>query len=231
LIITNPSNPCGSVFSREHLLRILEWAKEHKLPILADEVYEGMTFGKPFIPLGSLTDEVPVFSVGTASKLFLAPGWRIGWLVIYDKYNRCQAVKDGILRFKSITAHPSHFLCLSIPEMFQNMPEGYLAEINQKLLRRAELCYGKLRNLPGIIAHMPEGSIYMMVVIDPSAYKDIPDSRTFCDLLRSEDGVVVTPAESFGSENGFRIVLVSPTPLIEQCMDRIGEFVNRHKIE
>mmetsp|Transcript_7345 Transcript_7345/g.7195 ORF Transcript_7345/g.7195 Transcript_7345/m.7195 type:complete len:165 (-) Transcript_7345:482-976(-) len=74
LIIINPSNPCGSVYSRDHLLQILDWAKNRQLCILADEVYEGLTFEKPFIPLGSLTDEVPVFSIGTMSKLCLVPG-------------------------------------------------------------------------------------------------------------------------------------------------------------
>lgn len=74
LVIVNPSNPCGSVFSKEHLLDILEWCKRKKICILSDEVYHGMTFGKPHYPLGSLTDEVPVFTVGALSKIFLVPG-------------------------------------------------------------------------------------------------------------------------------------------------------------
>ena len=74
LVVVNPSNPCGSVFSKEHLLKILEWAERHKICILADEVYHNMTFGKPYFPLGSLTDQVPVFTVGALSKIFLVPG-------------------------------------------------------------------------------------------------------------------------------------------------------------
>lgn len=89
MIVTNPSNPCGSVYSKAHLSDILRLASNYTLPIVSDEVYGGITFGNaPFHPLGPLSAEMgkltPVITASGLGKQFLVPGWRVGWLVFYD---------------------------------------------------------------------------------------------------------------------------------------------------
>ena len=90
ILITNPSNPCGSVFSKEHLCKVLHLAKKYCLPIVSDEVYGNITFNEnTFYSLGNLAIEmggdVPVIVASGLAKQFLVPGWRVGWLVFYDK--------------------------------------------------------------------------------------------------------------------------------------------------
>ena len=90
ILVTNPSNPCGSVFSKEHLCDILGLAQRYCLPIVSDEVYGNITFtGNTFYSLGNLAMEVggnvPVIVASGLAKQFLVPGWRVGWLVFYDK--------------------------------------------------------------------------------------------------------------------------------------------------
>ena len=88
IIINSPSNPCGSVFSIKHLKDILAIAERHKVPIIADEIYENFVFpGETYVPIASLTTTVPVLSCSGLTKRFLVPGWRLGWIVIYDKNN------------------------------------------------------------------------------------------------------------------------------------------------
>lgn len=86
IIITNPSNPCGSVFSKQHILDILTIAEKHHVPIIADEIYEHFVFpGSEYHSVSSLSRHVPVLSCGGLTKRFLVPGWRMGWIIIHDR--------------------------------------------------------------------------------------------------------------------------------------------------
>ena len=86
IVVTNPSNPCGSVYSKQHLLDILAIAERHFLPIIGDEIYGGLVFkGQQFYSLASLSRNVPILSCGGTAKKYLVPGWRVGWILIYDK--------------------------------------------------------------------------------------------------------------------------------------------------
>ena len=88
ILVNNPSNPCGSVFSQDHLLQILALADKYKVPIIADEIYEHFVFsgaGKKYVPMASLTTTVPVLSCGGLTKRYLVPGWRLGWITIHDR--------------------------------------------------------------------------------------------------------------------------------------------------
>jgi tyrosine aminotransferase len=88
-MLINPSNPCGAVFSKQHMLEILQVASKHKLPLLSDEMYYGMSFGEgqEFTSFGNLSSEVPVICVSSLSKVFCVPGWRLGWIIVYNNNN------------------------------------------------------------------------------------------------------------------------------------------------
>ena len=97
ILINNPSNPCGSNYSKDHLMKFLEIAQKHNLPVIADEIYAEMVFsGQKFIPLASLTTEVPILSCSGLAKRFLVPGWRIGWICIFDQQKSFQNVRKGL---------------------------------------------------------------------------------------------------------------------------------------
>lgn len=97
LILINPSNPCGSVFRREHLLDIIAIAEKYCVPIIADEIYEHFVFpGIEYHSVSSLSQNVPVLTCGGLTKRFLVPGWRLGWIVIHDRNN----VFDGIRKVR-----------------------------------------------------------------------------------------------------------------------------------
>jgi len=117
VIYNNPSNPCGSVYSKNHIRNILQVCERHCIPIIADEIYENMVFpGETFYPIASLTTEVPVLSCrGTTKRFvmlfdilesiykthnkthmtyfffpsrFLIPGMRLGWVTVHDRHKR-----------------------------------------------------------------------------------------------------------------------------------------------
>ena len=91
LVLNNPSNPTGAVFSAAHLRDVLGFCQQHKLPIVADEVYGDLTFaGHEFHPVAQvaadLGRQVPVIAASGLGKQYLVPGWRVGWVVFHDKY-------------------------------------------------------------------------------------------------------------------------------------------------
>lgn len=108
ILVNNPSNPCGSVYSREHLENTIRLALKYKLPIIADEVYGDMVFpGYEFYYMAELSDEVPILSCNALSKRFILPGWRFGWIAIHDPKNHLKskelyfiyANKDKVLNY------------------------------------------------------------------------------------------------------------------------------------
>lgn len=88
LILINPGNPCGNVYSKEHLLDVIAICEKYCIPIIADEIYENMIFPHvEYHSVSSLSKNVPVLSCGGLTKRFLVPGWRQGWIVIHDRNN------------------------------------------------------------------------------------------------------------------------------------------------
>ena len=229
LVVINPSNPCGSVYSKEHLLELLSWAERHKICILSDECYHGMTYERPFYPLGSLADEVPVFTVGSISKMFLVPGWRCGWLLIYDKYNRCSEIREGVSKVKNMLQHTAPFIMQALPRIFREMPSDYFPTIMGKIKERAEIVLAKTKEIPGLQMDMPQGSMYCIVNIDFTDL-DVKNSVQFCVGLAGEQGVLAMPAEACLGKDGIRIVLCQPIYVIEECMERIETFMNNHRL-
>lgn len=101
IVINNPSNPCGSNFSAEHLVQIAAVARKHNLPIIADEIYGHCVFNGEFSPMHIHSGDVPVLSVGGLAKEFIVPGWRVGWIVIHEKgTGRFKEIRSGL---KSLT--------------------------------------------------------------------------------------------------------------------------------
>ena len=89
IVVANPSNPCGSVYSKQHLLDILALAEKHFLPIIADEIYNNLVFkGQHSYQIASLSKNVPILSCGGIGKKYLVPGWRVGWILIHYRNDR-----------------------------------------------------------------------------------------------------------------------------------------------
>lgn len=88
VVLTNPSNPCGSVFPKQHILDVIALCEKYRVPIIADEIYELFVFPNiEYHSISSLSENVPVLSCGGLTKRFLVPGWRLGWITIHDRHD------------------------------------------------------------------------------------------------------------------------------------------------
>nr|CAB3490020.1 unnamed protein product [Digitaria exilis] len=113
MVIVNPGNPCGNVYTYEHLAKVADTARKLGIFVIADEVYAHLTFGeKNFVPMGVFGSVVPVLTLGSISKRWVVPGWRLGWIVTNDPNGVLHRTKvvDSIKSYLDISADPPTFV-------------------------------------------------------------------------------------------------------------------------
>ncbi|CAF1190065.1 unnamed protein product [Adineta ricciae] len=230
VLINNPSNPCGAVYSEEHLRQLINICERNHLPIIADEIYADMIFsGNQFHFLGMLSENVPVLSCGGISKRFICPGWRVGWIVIHDRHNLFKdTIKPGLMDLSSRILGPNSVTQAAMSHILSETPDSYYDDILQQLQNNAEFVYNSLLEAPGLRPTMPQGAMYMLIAINPSAFLDIQDDKEFFTKLLCEESISCLPASVFGIDNFIRIVLTTPMEKTEEACQRILEFCHRH---
>jgi len=230
IIINSPSNPCGSVFSVKHLKDILAIAERHKVPIIADEIYENFVFpGETYVPIASLTTTVPVLSCSGLTKRFLVPGWRIGWIIIYDKNHVFDhEIRRGLMCMSQRIIGSNTFIQGALPTILKNTPPSFFENTIKTVKKNADLAFRKLRKTPGLIPIMPRGAMYMMVKMDMERFPQFTSDLDFIEKLVSEESVYCLPGKCFNYPGYMRLVLTLPANLLEEALDRINEFCSRN---
>lgn len=126
LILTNPSNPCGNVFSEAHLTAVIDLCEKYRIPIIADEIYEHFVFpGVECRSISSLSRNVPVLSCGGLTKRFLVPGWRLGWIVIHDRNNVFDDIRKALFKLTTRTIGSNTLIQGALPDILSKTPESY----------------------------------------------------------------------------------------------------------
>ena len=235
ILINNPSNPCGAVYSRRHLEAIVEVADALKLPVLADEVYAGVTFKKQFVSIAEVCGDVPVFSVSALSKRWLVPGWRLGWVCVHDINGKLHGsgVRAAINSLCQISLGPSTPIQAAVPTILATDDRVWLSDIVSVLHSAAMLSASRLQNIDGLsIVSPPEGAMYVLVKIDLNAFKGCSTATFFAEGLLSEESVLVLPGDCFRASGFIRIVTTVPESALQAAWDRIEAFcIRRYKAE
>lgn len=229
ILINNPSNPCGSVFSKIHLEKILKLAAKYCLPIIADEIYEHFVFpGSKHISISSLSKDVPILTCGGLTKRFLVPGWRLGWIVIHDRENRLSDIKIGLKQMATRILGSNTLVQGALPEILSNTPQSFFNGVLDILSQNAIHAYDALKVIKGLKPVLPKGAMYMMVGIDIESFPSIANDLEFVQDLVSEQSVFCLPGSCFEYPNYFRIVLTIPYEMINEACSRISEFCEKY---
>lgn len=127
----NPSNPCGSVYNKEHLLDILNVASRNKVPIIADEIYEHFVFsGYEYTAISSLSKDVPVLTCGGLTKRFLVPGWRMGWVIIHDRHGIFgKEIRKGLANLSQRILGPNTIVQRALPAILKYTPQSFFDDV------------------------------------------------------------------------------------------------------
>lgn len=235
IVIINPGNPCGNVFSYEHLKKIAETARKLGILVIADEVYGHISFGSTqYVPMGVFGSIVPVLTLGSISKRWNVPGWRVGWLVTTDPRGilRKTGIVKSITRVLDVSSDPTTFVQGAIPEIIENTKDNFFIQVKGILREAVDICYDGIKDITCMSCpRKPEGAMSMMVKLNLSILKGINDDIEFCMKLAKEESVLVLPGVAVGLKNWFRITFaITPTSL-EEALARIKAFCLRHGID
>lgn len=231
IVVTNPSNPCGSVYSKEHLLEILAVAERNTLPIIMDEIYEFFFFDLPgldFLPLASLTKRVPILTCGGLTKRYLVPGWRLGWIAVHDPQGIFAEVKNGLKSLSQRIMGANTLVQGALPTILKNTPNDFFDSTIATIQSNAELAFQRLSLIPGLRPIKPRGAMYMMVGIERELFPDFNNDLEIVQAMIQEQSVFCLPGKCFNIQDFVRIVLTVPERLMEEACDRIEEFCRMH---
>ena len=239
IVVNNPSNPCGAVFSEKHLRAICKTCEALHLPIIADEVYEDVFFDKirPFKSIAKFSGRVPVMAVSALSKRWLTPGWRIGWLVLHDYDHILQAagVKLAINNLCQVSLGPPTPIQAAIPGIFQANEEIWLERTLTVLKSASTRCIERCARVRGLsVPCEPQGAMYMLLKMNPDAFNSEDgtyDDVVFAKRLLSEEAVLVLPGTCFHAPGYLRLVITVPDDELQEAWDRIEAFCERHSVE
>eukprot|EP00842_Homolaphlyctis_polyrhiza_P002661 jgi/Hompol1/3396/HPOL_003220-RA len=229
IIVNNPSNPCGSVYSKKHLQDILAIAERYGLPIIADEIYGDMVFkGHEFFPMATLTTTVPILAAGGLAKRYLVPGWRLGWILIHDRDGQFEEIRKGIVNLSQLTLGANSLVQAAVPEILQ-APESFYEETMKQLESNANISREMLKGIPGLTPIFPQGAMYLLLQIKIEEFEGIKNDFEFAEKLIEEEAVFVLAGQIFRCPGEFlRIVFTAPVEQLREAYERIRQFCIRH---
>ena len=229
ILINNPSNPTGANWSREHIEALLEVAYRHRLPIIADEVYGDMVFeGEEYWPLAALSTNVPIISVGGIAKQFVCPGWRLGWILIYQKGADMTGWREGMSSMSQLIIGANTLVQASLPDLLLHTPPSYHQGLMKALHASARYLYEELNRIPALSCTLPQGAMYVMVRVDAGKLTGVKDEVEFAQLLLKEENVFALPGSCFQAPGFVRLVCCAPLDVMRVAVERMRAFCARH---
>ena len=231
IVVINPNNPTGAVYSRETLEGIVALAEERGLVIFSDEIYDGMTYDDAeFIPMAPLVNNTLCGTFAGLSKVYRACGFRVGWVSFSGANEAAEKYLHGLDLLASLR------LCSNVPGQWgvQTALGGY--QSLKKLVRPAGRLYeSRQAVLEGVAAspylHLvePGGSMYAFIGVDTDKLPDFDDSTFALELLESQH-VLVVPGTSFNIDyrNYFRITTLPEAKVIEDVFQRINDVLIKY---
>jgi alanine-synthesizing transaminase len=224
ILLINPNNPTGAIYSRKTLEGVAELARKHNLLILADEIYDSLILDddQQHISIATLAPDVPVITFNGLSKAYLVPGWRIGWAVATGPAEALHEYLEAVyklLRARLSAPHP--FMYAIAPAL--NGSQDHLIEVRNKLRRRRDLTVAWAERTPRVTLTAPHGAFYAFPKLD------IPeDDKEFVTELVEQKYVLCVHGSGFGEKPGtrhMRIVYLPPEDVLNEAYGRITEFM------
>ena len=232
IVVINPNNPTGAVYSEALLREIVKIAEEHNLVIFADEIYSKIIYDDAtFVPMGKIARNVLCVSFNGLSKSYRLAGFRSGWLVFSGAKHRATEFIKGVEMLASMR------LCANVPAMFavQTALGGYQS-INEliipggRLMDQRDAALKAIERIPGIDCVTPKGAIYMFPKIDRSMYKYEDDQKLIMDFLIQHKILLVQgTAFNWASPDHFRIVFLPTVDELTHAIQSFGEFLQQYK--
>ena len=231
LVLINPNNPTGAVYDAAFLRQLLQIAREHKLVVLSDEIYDKVLYdGTEHVSTAALADDLVMLTFGGLSKNYRIAGFRIGWLFISGAKQAARQYIEGLNILASMR------LCANVPcqHAVQTALGGYQS-INElvvpggRLYDQMDLAHKLVTEIDGISCMRPKGAMYLFPKIDLKKYRIQDDELFVLDFLRQHKVLLVHGrAFNWPEPDHFRIVTLPHKELLTQAISRLGQFLQSY---
>jgi alanine-synthesizing transaminase len=232
IVVINPNNPTGVMYSDELLKQIILIAREHGLVILADEVYDKVLYdGIKHTALASLSTDVLTLTFNSLSKSYRSCGYRAGWMVVTGDKTVAKDYIEGLNMLSNMK------LCSNVPGQWaiQTALGGYQS-INElvgeggRLRRQRDLAYELITAIPGVTCVKPQAALYMFPKLDPVIYPIKDDRQFFLELLKATRVMLVQGTGfNWPAPDHFRIVFLPHEDDLREAIDRIAKFLESYR--
>ena len=232
IVMINPNNPTGAIYSKEVLLELTQIARENGLILFADEIYDKMLYdAEKHVSLASLSTDVVVITFNGLSKNYRSCGYRAGWMVVSgDK----EMVRDYIEGLNMLT---SMRLCANVPGQYaiQTALGGYQS-INDlvieggRLAKQRDLAWKLITDIPGVTCVKPKSALYLFPKLDSEMYPIEDDQQFVADLLKEEKVLLVQGSGfNWGKPDHFRVVFLPHEDVLKEAIGRLARFLERYR--
>ncbi|WJL95137.1 pyridoxal phosphate-dependent aminotransferase [Microbacterium sp. ET2] len=232
IVVINPNNPTGAVYTREVLEGIADIAREHSLLLLADEIYDRIVFDDAeHIPMAVVAPDLLCLTFNGLSKTYRVAGYRSGWLVITGPKDHAAGFLEGI------TLLASTRLCPNVPA--QHAVQAALSGIQSidaliaptgRLHEQRDAAWEGLEAIPGVTCVRPAGALYAFPRLDPEVYEIRDDAKLVYDFLVAEHVLLVQGTGfNWPTPDHVRIVTLPEARVLSQAIERLGNFLSSYR--
>jgi len=232
IVIINPNNPTGAVYTKQTLLKLIEIARKHNLIIFADEIYDKIIYDEAeHIALASLAGDLFMISFNGLSKAYRVAGFRAGWMVISGAKDHARDFIEGMELLASMR------LCSNVPgqHAIQTSLGGYqsikdLVAPGGRLYEQMDYSWEMLNQLEGVSCVRPKGALYLFAKLDPEIYRIEDDEKFVLQLLQQEKVLLVQgTAFNWPTTDHFRLVFLSRREDMDGVMEKMDRFLKHYR--
>jgi alanine-synthesizing transaminase len=228
LVIINPNNPTGAVYSRQTLLGLLDLARTHGLLVLTDEIYDQILYdGAVHHSAAALAPDLLVLTLGGLSKTYRLAGFRSGWLVVSGPREHAADYLDGLELLANMR------LCPNVPAQHAIEPAlggrvdiTHLLEPGGRLRDQRDHAWERMTAIPGVTCYQPAGALYLFPRLDPDVYPIRDDEQMMIDLLEQQH-VLLSHGSGFNlpTTDHLRLVFLASVPVLDDAIGRLATFL------
>ncbi|MFC3852533.1 pyridoxal phosphate-dependent aminotransferase [Salinispirillum marinum] len=232
IVVINPNNPTGAVYPKEILEGILQLAREHQLIVLADEIYDKITYdGVEHFTMAALADDVLTLTFNGLSKVYRLAGFRSGWIMVSGPKHKARDLLEGLNMLASMR------LCANVPAQhaIQTSLGGYqsiydLTKPGGRMCEQRNLAWEMLTAIPGITCVKPKGALYLFPRIDIRKFNIQNDERFVLDFLR-EQKILLVHGRAFNwpEVDHFRVVFLPNHETLTEALGKLEQFLSSYQ--
>ena len=232
IVVINPNNPTGAIYSKEVLLELTQIARDNGLILFADEIYDKMLYdAEKHVSLASLSTDVVVITFNGLSKNYRSCGYRAGWMVVSGDKEMVRDYIEGLNMLASMR------LCANVPGQYaiQTALGGYqsindLVGEGGRLAKQRDLAWKLITDIPGVTCVKPKSALYLFPKLDSEMYPIEDDQQFVADLLKEEKVLLVQGSGfNWGKPDHFRVVFLPHEDVLKEAITRLARFLERYR--